>query len=58
MNGAVDTATAIKNLSNTMQSLNIQNQIDSLALVSNNLNAPLSPPRSVTTANGVWTFRG
>lgn len=58
MNGAVDTATAIKNLSSNIQSLNIQNQIDSLALVSNSQNAPLSPPCYVTTANGVWTFRG
>lgn len=61
MCGAVDTATAIRNLSSSIQSLNTQNQIDSLvdslALTTNN-NITLSPPCHVTTANGVWTFRG
>lgn len=57
MCGAVDTATAIKNLSSHIQSLNTQNQIDSLTLTANNNNITLSPPCYVTTSNGVWTFR-
>ena len=57
MNGAVDTATAIKNLSSNIQSLNTQNQIDSLTLTTNN-STLTSPPCFVTTANGIWTFRG